>query len=107
MNIGTTPKHIFTLPFSAEEEVEAVEITYSQNGKVKLRKTKDDCTITGNDIIVELSQEDTFNFCETDIIVTTDIIVKIQIRVRLKDGQVLASDIITCNCQRCLSHEVL
>lgn len=99
MKIGTTPRHTFTLPFSTDG-IEEIEIMYSQNGKNKLRKTKDDCALGGNEIVCQLTQEDTFQFCGNAI-------VSIQLRVRTNTGEVLASDIISRPCMSCLSKEVL
>lgn len=99
MRIGTTPTHTFTLPFDTEI-VRAVEITYSQNGKVVLQKDERCCTLDGNTISTKLSQVDTFEFDEC-------VNVEIQIRVLDYNDQAFASDIMCISCGRCLSSEVL
>lgn len=99
MKIGTTPTHTFTLPFDTEI-IQAVEITYSQNGNVVLQKNERDCTMIGDTISIKLSQLDTFEFDE-------GINVEIQIRVLTTDECVFASDIFSVSCKRCLSGEVL
>ena len=99
MRIGTTPTHTFTLPFDTEI-IRAVEITYSQNGKVVLKKDQRDCTLSGNTISTKLSQLDTFEFDECSH-------VEIQIRIMDHEESVFASDIIRVSCKKCLSDEVL
>jgi len=110
---GTTPYHSFVLPLKAEE-VEQLWITYMQNNKVILHKTKDDVTITnvedlideslenasvedlteeelnGSQVVLHLTQEDTLAFtfwpaAEKNIIV-------IQVRLLTTDGEAYASD---------------
>ena len=99
MKIGTTPTHNFTLPFSTEL-VGAIEITYSQCGKVILQKNENECTLDGRVISVTLSQADTFEFA-------SGANVEIQLRVKDKSGNVHASDIMCVSCKKFLSDEVL
>lgn len=54
---GTTPTHIFTLPFNVEQ-LKKVEITYEQLGQIILQKTETDCTLEGKIIRLELTQEE-------------------------------------------------
>lgn len=96
---GSTPTHIFTLPFGAET-VKTIEITYAQNEKVKLQKANADCVLEGNTVSIKLTQEDTFKFDEKPL-------VEIQIRVLTLGGDVIASDIMYTTVKRCLSDEVL
>jgi hypothetical protein len=99
MRIGTTPTHIFTLPFNAEM-VENVEIVYHQFGKNVLVKDIEDCEMSGNEISVTLTQEETFLFDGSAN-------VEIQLRVVTQNDEALASDIIRVPCYKCLSNEVL
>ena len=104
MTRGTTPHHTFELPFS----VNSLEftVTYAQINPVTqtktivVKKTKNDCEITGNVIKVRLSQEDTFKFDDKYA-------VQIQIKVKKKGGDVIASNIITTTVQKILDEEVL
>ena len=96
---GSTPTHIFTLPFGVET-VKTVEITYAQNEEVKLKKTDVDCVLEGSTVSVKLTQEDTFKFDEKPL-------VKIQIRVLTLDGDVIPSEIMYATVKECLSDEVL
>lgn len=99
MRIGTTPTHIFTVPFDTEQ-ITAVEITYCQNGNVILQKYEHDCKMQGRVISVKLSQTDTFEFiCGVNV--------EIQIRVLTTDDTAFASDIMRVSCEKCLSDEVL
>lgn len=97
--IGCTPTHIFPLPFSAEV-IKTVEITYTQQGVIKFRKTNADCEIKGNSIILKLTQEDTFKFSETPQ-------VKAQVRILTTEGEVVKSNPIYMEPEECLSKEVL
>lgn len=99
MTRGSTPTHVFTLPFGAET-VKTVEITYAQNEAIKLQKTNADCVLEGNAVSVKLTQEDTFKFDEKPL-------VEIQIRVLTLGGDVIPSDIMYTTVKRCLSDEVL
>lgn len=99
MTRGSTPTHVFTLPFGVET-VKTVEITYAQNEEVKLKKTDVDCALEGNTVSVKLTQEDTFKFDEKPL-------VEIQIRVLTLGGDVIASDIMYATVKDCLSGEVL
>ena len=99
MTRGSTPAHVFTLPFSVET-IKTVEITYEQNEEVKLKKTNIDCTLEENTVSVKLTQEDTFKFDEKPL-------VKIQIRVLTLGGDDIASDIMYATVKDSLSDEVL
>lgn len=99
LKIGTTPTHCFSLPFDVSL-IQAIEITYGQNGKVVLQKDERDCTMEGNTVSVELSQLDTFEFKGGEN-------VQIQLRVLDINGAVSASEIMCVSCQKCLSDGVL
>lgn len=98
MRTGTTPTHVFTMPFGVDM-IKELEITYAQNGKTVLTKYKEDCVLEGNTVSVTLTQQDTFEFGSSNV--------SIQVRVLTLDDNALASDIITIRCERCLSNEVL
>ena len=44
---GTTPTHIFTIPFDTSQ-VDELRISYAQNDVEKIVKTKEQCTLNGN-----------------------------------------------------------
>ena len=97
MRQGTTPTHIFTLPFDTDT-ISKVRIIYSQNGFPVL--TRDDATLAGSTATVKLTQEETlkFDYGQT---------VSVQVRVLTVGGDALASDIIRVSVDRCLDDEVL
>ena len=96
---GTTPLHIFRLPFSTEN-IEKLRVIYSQNNKPVVRKELRDCTLEGNTIKLKLTQEDTL---ELD----SKFPVEIQVRVLMTGGDVLASFPLETSLYRCLEDEVL
>lgn len=91
---GTTPTLKFTLPFEANNVIEAW-ITFSQNKNIILDKTFDDCSIDDKVIILVLSQEDTLSLdprWDVDI----------QIRIKTADNKVIASNIFSETVDRIL-----
>lgn len=99
MTQGTTPTHFFSIPFE-KETIREVWVTYAQDGKAILTKKTSDCTIENQEIIVSLTQEDTFLFDhEKDV--------QIQIRVLTITGQALASQTFYVDVGRCLNPEVI
>ena len=101
---ATTPTHIFTLPFNTGQ-IKEIRITYQQGGATVLQKTEADCTLTGNEIKVMLTQEETLLFAATNR--ETDNRISIQLRVLTTTGQVLASEIEKVFAYACLDEEVL
>lgn len=96
---GTTPTHIFTLPFDVSM-IEKVRIIYSQKEKPVVTKDTEDCQLEDKDVFVVLTQEDTFAFDHNEP-------VEIQIRVLTTDGAAIASYIKKVDCYKCLENEVL
>lgn len=96
---GGTPTHYYEIPFSASK-LKDVEITYAQNDEVKVVKTIEDCTIRENEIITELTQEETFLFDK-------NYPVQIQLRLLDDNDKVHPSEIMTKSVKKCLSKEVL
>lgn len=95
---GTTPTHVFVLPFDGGI-ISKVRVLYSQNDNVILVKESDSCTIAGNEISTTLSQEDTFLFDRGEP-------VEIQLRVLTNTGDALASVPKKVNIVKCLENEV-
>lgn len=98
MRRGTTPTHIFTLPFDAST-ITACRVTYEQENNVVLTKEINECELKDNVITVKLSQEDSLKFkCNTAA--------KVQLRI-LKNDEAIASEVITFFVGECLDNEVL
>ena len=89
----------FTLPFSTELLAEAY-VTLSQNKKVVIDKSLDECEVSGNRLSVKLTQADT-------LLLDSDHKTEIQIRARTHEDEALASDIITVNTDRILKDGVI
>lgn len=96
---GTTPTLEFAIPFDTSVLSEAW-VTLSQNNVVILNKELKDCTCDDRKLSVRLTQEETLKLdcnCKTEI----------QIRAKTKEGDALASDIITVNTDRILKDGVI
>lgn len=97
---GTTPTLIFTLPFPVST-LSALYITISQHFEnIRIEKSLEDCTVSGNDVSVVLSQEDTLKLVD-------DRQAFIQVRVRTRDGTALASEMIPCAVEDVLKDGVI
>lgn len=99
MLIGTTPTHIFQIPFDTNV-IQNLKITYTQDGQIKLEKRYEDCSLTKNTISLRLTQEETFVFENNKN-------VEIQMRILTTGGDALSSDIRLVTVERCLDSEVL
>lgn len=82
---GTTPTHLFNLPFETSM-IEAVRIVYEQNKKIIL--VKEECTMNENSLELKLTQEETLQFDE-------NIPVRIQLHIRTKTDDAYASKVFT------------
>ena len=98
MRIGTTPTHTFTLPADIAAATAKARVVYSQCNTVVL--TKEVTSLTGNDVVVKLTQEETLKFHNRRP-------VDIQVRVLTTGSDALTSDVITCDCCACLEKAVL
>ena len=96
---GTTPTLRFYLPFSVEL-LEVVYITMQQDGAKVVEKTLDDCEADENMISFRLTQDETLEFADSQW-------VEIQVRVRMKSGEALASQIERTTVQRILKDGVI
>ena len=97
---GTTPTLTFTLPFPVST-LSALFINISQHFEnIQIEKALSDCTISGNDISVVLTQEDTLKL-------VADRQAFIQVRVRTRDGTALASEMIPCSVEDVLKDGVI
>lgn len=96
---GTTPTLEFAIPFDTSLLAEAF-VTLSQNDTVIVDKLLQDCKRNARKLSVQLTQEDTLKLdcsCKTEV----------QIRVRTKAGEALASNIIVVNTDRILKDGVI
>ena len=99
MICGTTPTHIFRLPFDTSR-CDKVRITYAQCGETVLVKDVGDCSLSGNTVTVKLSQEETLLFkCHRKA--------RVQVRVLSVDGTAFASKIVEVSVEELLDREVL
>ena len=96
---GTTPTHVFTLPFE-KDLLDDLRINYIQNKEKVLTKKKQDVEISGNDINLTLTQEETLLFKE-------GINVFVQVKIKTTEGLVLNSDIIEIRVDKSLDKEVI
>lgn len=97
---GTTPILRFLVPYEASE-IEGGYITFAQLGNTKLEKEITGAEITGDgEITLELTQEDTLALC-------ADCICQIQLRLKLRDGRVSASHILSSSVDQILKEGVI
>ncbi len=99
MICGTTPTHIFEIPFDTAIVKEAL-VVYVQGGSEIVRKETDDCSMEGKQIGVELTQEETLSF-------NPNMNVEIQIRVLTTEGVAYASRPCVVSVVKCLTDEVI
>lgn len=105
---ATTPTHIFTFPEEVEpSNCEKIQITYSQDNNkgcrfskhVILEKNKEDTTISGQKVMLDLTQEELNKFKPG--------VAQIQIRVKNQLDKVMASQILNVKVKPVLNKEVL
>lgn len=96
---GTTPTHTFKTDISLLD-CTVVYLTYKQNGSKIVEKTKEDLTITEDQVVVTLSQKETLGFEE-------GVTVEIQFRVGFADGSRAASNIMSAPVKRILKDGII
>ena len=99
MRKGTTPTHIFTIPFDTAIVKEAL-VVYAQDDKEVFRKDTFDCMMDGKNIGVALTQEETLSFDHNRN-------VQVQLRVLTTEGDSYVSDVWVVSANQCLSKEVI
>lgn len=97
---ATTPTHIFTFPFSVNDYLSKILVTYSQNNKIILEKTLEDLTIEGNTGSYTLTQEETLLFSVGNT-------VQLQVRALTANSKAIASPIYNISVAKVLNDEVL
>jgi len=95
---GTTPEFSFTLPFGIDE-VESLLITFKQIDTV-LNFTEEDVEVAGNTVYIRLTQEQTRMF-------KSNFKCQVQMRVKLNDGTVVASQVESIDINQSLNSRVL
>lgn len=96
---GTTPTHVYTLPFETAL-LRELKIIYAQADKILFEKLAKHCEMTEKTASVTLTQEETFSFdCKLPV--------QIQVRALTVDGVSLASSIMLISVEKCLDNEVL
>lgn len=98
---GCTCENTFTMPYS-KDEVQALVVTYAnaKTQQIILEKELSDCEFSDGLIHVYLSQEDTLKFDD-------DIMVEIQIKVKLINNLVTKSKPIKEWTDKVLNREVI
>lgn len=99
MRKGTTPTHIFTIPFDTAIVKEAL-VVYAQDDKEVFRKETYDCMMDGKHIGVKLTQDDTLRFNHSRN-------VQVQLQVLTTEGDSYVSDVWVIRANQCLNNEVL
>lgn len=99
MRRGTTPTHIFKLPFTTEY-VSKVKIAYKQDTAVVLRKNTEDCKLEDDRVSVTLTREESLLF-------NSQAFVKVQLEAELREGGTLVSDIFVLRVAELLCEEAL
>ena len=95
---GTTPTHVFELPFDTDL-ISKAKVIYAQSDAILFTKDKAVCECAANVISVKLTQEETLKFdCRKAV--------QIQIRILTTDGNALASEIKLVGVEKCLESEV-
>ena len=96
---GSTPTHEFELPFPTNL-VSNIVVTYEQDDSIIIEKKGDEVIRDGYSVKVSLTQQDTLKF-------KSDKIVKIQLKVKTIEGNVIPSDIIYRGVSEVLNKEIL
>lgn len=96
---GTTPTHIFQIPFDTGL-LKEVRVSYAQEDKVIVEKKTEDCKMDGDTISVTLTQADTLLFSHRKI-------VELQLKVWTKSGSCLATLVMRKDVSEILNEEVL
>ena len=96
---GTTPTHVFKLPFKVDLVAQA-QITYAQDDIVLVEKALADCKSETDTLTVTLTQEETFKFDNTKPL-------QIQVRILTEAGKAMASIVKKIGVQKCLSEGVI
>lgn len=95
----TTPIHNFEL-LNLNAEIKKIRVTYAQNNKEIITKTEDDVMISDNNVLVQLTQEESALF-------RTGYDIQVQIRVLDSNNVVQANEIFYIPIHKVLNEEIL
>lgn len=95
MTRATTPTLKFNIPFSTES-IEALRLTFKQGDLIKTF-TQDDCTFEPTAVVLSLDERQTADFAKSSA--------RVQMRVKLKNGKVIASNILNFDVREVLESE--
>ena len=99
MRQGTTPVLSFEVDLDTSV-LSCIKVVFKKGDKIILTKRETECSLSGKIIKIRLSQEETFLFeCETNY--------NVQIRAKLFNGDVVATDVMKLPIEECLDEEVL
>ena len=99
MTRGTTPELTFQLPFDAGA-LTKLSIAFEQDGVLVLEKKLEDCTVSGQQVSVRLTEEDTLAFRQNGSV--------LQILLRCVFGEKrMSSEFITAKVGRILKEGTL
>ncbi len=96
---GSTPTHIFRLPFDVSS-IKKIWITYKQLGRIVLEKNETEVQMNGNVVQFVLTQEESLRFKE-------DRDVKFQIKVLTTTGLVPISQVKHLSVEEVLNPEIM
>ena len=99
MTRGTTPELTFQLPFDAGA-LTKLSSAFEQDGVLVLEKKLEDCTVSGQQVSVRLTEEDTLAFRQNGSVL------QIQLRCGIGEKR-LASEVITATVGRILKEGTL
>ena len=90
MRRGTTPTHVFNTDIDLSG-AEVIYVTYQQNGKTIIEKTRDSLEVTEDTVVVHLTQAETLLFSQGSNAQQ----VRVQIRAKWPgSGQAVASNVV-------------
>ena len=99
---GSTPTFTFTIPFDVSL-IDKLYVTVEQTvegEKIQVEKSKEQCTLKGNQIECKLTQEDTLSFKESYHVL-------IQLRVLTAGGDSLVSKVFKKSASKLLKEGVI
>lgn len=101
---GTTPLCGCTVPCT-ETDVARLIISFRQNGTMIFDKTENDVIWAGDRVTFRLSQTETLRFAQGDK--TGRNAGEVQVKLKLTDGTVIASQIVKFDVEEAINREVL
>lgn len=100
MRRGSTPTLKFELPLEIDNNVTKLRVTFEQNDKIIFEKTERDIFINEQFFNLQLTQEETLMF-------DSSVPIRMQVKIRTTDGNVVPSDVVLIECKDVLSEEIL